>query len=268
MNECMCWSLKVRRGDRDWGNHRREMSQLILRYWYSTVLRLHGREPHLWQSKSRLSLKLRQLLILPRSYLGQWVCTILLSRLFPLSFLEYENRKSKKSFVVYYSSAAAGCLAFETVPVAVHRFFGNYYKITKKRIRFFHYHNQFLIIDYNFRHRHWLALIDVVWMHSTQLVASQVGISDAGIYPGCWVSRMLRDCFLCISDKLRNQCFQTHFKLVCLFHFKTVFLCTPSMFPRTRAALKSQQSLTPCRGCWWEPYFDKLLILRDNHGKC
>lgn len=87
-------------------------------------------------------------------YLGQWVCAILLSLLFPLSFLEYENRKRKKSFAVYYSSAAAACLAFKTVPVSIHHFFGNYYKVTKKGIRFFQYHNQFLIIDYDFRHRH------------------------------------------------------------------------------------------------------------------
>lgn len=159
--ECMCWSLKVRRGDRDWGNHRRKMSQLILHSPATTG----QRAPPLARQKQAQS-PAEAASYSTHFYLGQWECAILLP-LFGLLGIWKGDRK--KSFVVYYSSAAAGCLAFKAVPVSIHSFFGNYYKITKKRIRFFQYHNQFLIIDYNFRHRHWLALIDAVWMHGTQL---------------------------------------------------------------------------------------------------
>lgn len=151
--------------------------------WYSTALRLQGGEPLLWQSGSRLSLQRGQLLTLPTFI---WDNGKAPSYCHFCSLLGIWKRDRKKSFVVYYSSATAGCLAFKAVPVSIHSFFGNYYKITKKRIKFFQYHNQFLIIDYNFRHRHWLALIDVVWMHSTQLCCVPGGQLGCG-----YLSRML-----------------------------------------------------------------------------
>lgn len=173
----MCWSLKVRRGDRDWGNHRRKMSQLILHSPATT----RRRAPPLAKRKQAQS-PAGAASDSTHFYLGQWEGAILLPLLFP----SWNMKKRKKSFVVYYSSAAAGCLAFKAVPVSIHSFFGNYYKITKKRIKFFQYHNQFLIIDYNFRHRHWLAPIDVVWMHSIQLCCVPGGQLGCG-----YLSRML-----------------------------------------------------------------------------
>lgn len=176
--ECMCWSLKVRRGDRDWGNHRRKMSQLILHSPVTT----RRRAPPLAKQKQAQS-PAGALLSLPTFI---WDNGKAPSYCHFCSLLGIWERDRKKSFVVYYSSAAAGCLAFKAVPVSIHSFFGNYYKITKKRIRFFQYHNQFLIIDYNFRHRHWLALINAVWMHSTQLCCVPGGQLGCG-----YLSRML-----------------------------------------------------------------------------